>query len=102
MTAFIVGRMQIHNRDWMEAYFSKVPALIEAHGGMFLAKGGEPQCLEGDEVAPDAAFILKFPSREAALGFWNSDTFAPLVKLRQTGSSLQAQLYSGLPEAAGA
>lgn len=96
MTAFIVGRMQIHNRDWMEEYFSKVPAIIEAHGGTFLAKGGEPQCLEGDETVPDAAFILKFPSREAAASFWNSDEFAPLIQLRQTGSALQAQLYSGL------
>jgi uncharacterized protein (DUF1330 family) len=96
MTAYVVDRMQIHHRDWMEEYFSKVPALIERHGGVFLVKGGEPLCLEGDEVAPDAAFIIKFFTREAALGFWNSVEFAPLIKLRQTGSLLQAQLYSGL------
>ncbi|MDA4847419.1 DUF1330 domain-containing protein [Hoeflea poritis] len=96
MTAYIVGRMTIHKRDWMDEYFSKVPAVIEAHGGTFLVKGGAPQTLEGDEIAPDAAFMLKFPSREAALGFWNSDRFAPLVRLRQAGSTLQAQLYLGL------
>lgn len=96
MPAFIVGRMTIHNRGWMEEYFSKVPAVIAAHGGEFVVKGGEPQLLEGDEAEPDAAFVLKFPSREAALGFWQSDAFAPFVKLRQTGSTLQAQLYTGL------
>jgi len=96
MTAYVVGRMQIQSRDWMEEYFSKVPALIEAHGGVFLVKGGEPECLEGDEAIPDAAFIIKFATRDAAQGFWNSEEFAPLIKLRQTGSLLQAQLYSGL------
>lgn len=95
MTAFIVGRMQIHNRDWTEEYFSKVPAIIESYGGTFLVKGGDPQVLEGGEDTPDAAFILNFPNREAALKFWNSEEFAPLVKLRQTGSTLNAQLYSG-------
>ncbi|QDG78281.1 DUF1330 domain-containing protein [Labrenzia sp. PHM005] len=98
MTAFIVGRMAIHNRDWMEEYFAKVPALIEANGGEFLVKGGEPEVLEGDETTPDAAFVIRFPSRDAALAFWNSDEFAPLVKLRQTGSTLQAHLYAGLEE----
>lgn len=96
MTAFIVGRMAIHTRDWMDEYFSKVPAIIEAHGGEFLVKGGDPQSLEGNETIPDAAFILRFPSQEAALKFWHSDEFAPLIRLRQTGSTLQAQLYCGL------
>ena len=96
MPAFIVGRMQIHNRDWMAEYFSQVPAIIEAYGGAFIVKGGDPVLLEGEETAPDAAFILKFPSREAALNFWNSDAFAPLVTLRQTGATLEAQLYAGL------
>ena len=88
--------MKIHNRDWMEEYFAKVPDLIEAHGGVFLVKGGEPERLEGDDAVPDAAFVIRFPTRDAALGFWNSEEFAPLVKLRQTGSELQAQLYAGL------
>jgi len=96
MTAYVVGRMNIQTRDWMEEYFAKVPALIEEHGGEFLVKGGEPQSLEGDDAPPDAAFVITFPSSEAALGFWNSKEFAPLVELRQTGSTLEAQLYSGL------
>ncbi|MBG6158403.1 uncharacterized protein (DUF1330 family) [Labrenzia sp. EL_159] len=69
MTASIVGRMAIHNRDWMDEYFTKVPSLIEAQGGEFLVRGGEPQVLEGDEDAPNAAFVIRFPSRDAALAF---------------------------------
>ena len=96
MTAIIIGRMKIHNRDWMESYFAEVPALIERFGGRFVVRGGEPTVLEGSEPLPDAVFILEFEDREAASAFWDSPEFAPLVKLRQSGSSLEAMLADGL------
>lgn len=96
MKAYIVGRMKIHSRDWMEEYFSKVPALVEAHSGRFLVRGGDPERLEGNEKLPDAAFILEFPSREHAMKFWTSDDFKPLIRLRQTGSSLEAMVVDAL------
>jgi uncharacterized protein (DUF1330 family) len=88
--------MEIHNRDWMDEYFSQVPALIEAHGGKFTVRGGSATKLEGPEGLPDAVFVLEFPDREHALSFWNSEKFAPLIKLRQTGSTLNAMLVDCL------
>ena len=96
MSAYIIGRMKIHTHDWMEEYFAKVPALVQTHGGKFLVRGGNPETLEGREGLPDAAFILEFESRKHALAFWRSDDFAPLVRLRQTGSSLEAMLVDGI------
>lgn len=96
MKAYIIGRMKIHSRDWTEEYFSKVPDLIKAHAGRFVVRGGDPERLEGEESLPDAAFILEFPSRKHALDFWNSDEFKPLIKLRQTGSSLEAMMVDAL------
>ncbi|MGO1120361.1 DUF1330 domain-containing protein [Rhodovibrionaceae bacterium A322] len=98
MVAYVIGRMTIHTRDWMDAYFAEVPDLIEKHGGRFLVRGGDPQRLEGQEVLPDATFVIRFDSKEAALGFWNSEEFAPLVALRQTGSHLEAMLVEGVPQ----
>lgn len=92
MSVFVMGRMEVHNRDWMDEYFSKVPAIIEAHAGKFVVRGGSPRKLEGTEALPDAVFVLEFPDREHALSFWNSDEFAPLIKLRQSGSTLNAML----------
>jgi uncharacterized protein (DUF1330 family) len=96
MAAFIMGRMKIHNRDWTEEYFAKVPALIEQHGGRFVVRGGEPMTLEGAEPLPDAVFVLAFPDRDSARGFWQSAEFAPLIELRQSGSSLEAMLIDCL------
>ena len=90
MSVFVIGRMQIHSRDWMDEYFSKVPSLIESHAGRFLVRGGNPAKLEGEGVLPDAAFVLEFPDREHVLSFWNSEEFQPLITLRQSGSTLNA------------
>lgn len=97
MTAIIIGRMQVHSRDWMADYFEKIPLVVEAHSGRFLVRGGDPEKLEGDERLPDAAFILEFPDREHAKKFWDSDEFQKLAVLRRSGSTLDAFLVDKLP-----
>ncbi len=96
MKAYIIGRMKIKNQDWMQEYFAKVPQLIGDHGGTFLVRGGNPDRLEGTEGLPDATFVIEFPSRDQARNFWNSDEFQPLIKLRQSGSSLEAMIVDGV------
>lgn len=96
MSAFVVGQMEIHNRDWMDEYFSQVPSLIEQHAGTFIVRGGDPVKLEGENQLPDAVFVIEFPDREHALAFWNSEEFKPLTLLRQSGSSLNAILVDRL------
>jgi uncharacterized protein (DUF1330 family) len=96
MTAFIIGQMQIHNRDWMGEYFSKIPAVVDQHSGKFLVRGGNPESMEGDDALPDAAFIIEFPDRSFAKGFWRSKEFQELAVLRRTGSTLNAVLVDKL------
>jgi len=95
MSAFVIGQMEIHNRDWMDEYFSKVPSLIEKHSGKFVVRGGDPAWLEGDERLPDAAFVIEFPDRQHAIDFWRSEAFRPLILLRQSGSALNAIVVDG-------
>lgn len=97
MKAFIIGRMQIHNRDWMGEYFAKIPRVVEEHRGQFLVRGGDPETMEGSEPLPDAAFVISFPDRAHARSFWNSDAFQTLAVLRQSGSTLNAILVDQLP-----
>mgnify|MGYP006393668445 CR=1 FL=1 len=96
MTAFIVGRMTIHSRDWMDEYFSTIPDLVARHGGAFRVRGGDPVALEGDGPLPDAAFIIEFPDRAHARSFWESDAFQALAVLRRSGSTLDAILVDGV------
>ncbi|PUB17538.1 DUF1330 domain-containing protein [Yoonia sediminilitoris] len=96
MTAFVIGQMQIHSRDWMEEYFAKIPTVVSDHKGKFLVRGGDPSLLEGEDPLPDAAFVIQFPDREHAQQFWNSDDFQTLAVLRRSGSRLNAILVDKL------
>ena len=88
MAAFIIGQMQIHSRDWMDEYFSKIPGVVEQYSGQFLVRGGNPETMEGENPLPDAAFIIEFPDRSCANSFWNSKEFQKLAILRRSGSTL--------------
>lgn len=96
MVAFIIGQMQIHSRGWMDDYFSKIPAVVARHNGHFLVRGGNPEAMEGENVLPDAAFIIEFPDRIFARDFWASKEFQELAVLRRTGSTLNAILVDKL------
>lgn len=96
MTAFVIGQMQIHTRDWMEEYYSKIPEVVALHRGQFLVRGGDPESLEGDNTLPDATFIIEFPNRDFAKDFWKSKEFQSLAVLRRTGSTLNAILVDKL------
>lgn len=92
MTAYIIGQMEIHSRDWMEDYFAKIPDVVSRHKGAFKVRGGQPERLEGTGKLPDAAFVIEFPDRVHATSFWNSDEFQFLAGLRRSGSTLNAIL----------
>ncbi len=93
---YIVGLLEIQDRAWMEEYGPPTNALIEKHGGRFLAADRTADVLEGDEGAPSLMVILEFPSAEAASA-WDSDPdYEPLIKLRQTGSTADLLLAKGV------
>lgn len=99
MTAYIIGQMQIHSRDWMADYFAQIPQVVAQHQGAFVVRGGEPEHLEGAAPQPDAAFIIAFPDRAHARKFWASAAFQALAVLRRSGSTLNAILVDRLPNA---
>ncbi|WGT48634.1 DUF1330 domain-containing protein [Thioclava nitratireducens] len=92
----MIGQLQIHSRDWMNEYFSKIPDVVEQHRGQFLVRGGNPESMEGENALPDGAFIIEFPDRRCAEGFWNSQKFQELATLYRSGSTLNAILVDKL------
>lgn len=51
--------------------------------------------LEGDGDLPDAIVVLEFPSMEQAQAWYNDPEYAPMIKLRQSGSDLDFVLVDG-------
>lgn len=73
MTAYIIGQMEIHSRDWMEEYFAKIPDVVRRHKGAFKVRGGQPERLKRTGKMPDAAFVIEFPgTRSFCLPFYRA------------------------------
>ena len=96
MVAYVVGYVTVTDPSWMEEYGPKVEAQIQAHGGKYLARATEIDHLEGDIAVPSAAVVLEFPDADSARAWYNSDEYAPLIKLRQSGSNGDLKLFDGL------
>ena len=65
MTAYVIKLVTItEDATWIEEYASKVKAMVESHGGRYLARCPEVEPLEGDMRPPTIAVLLEraYPS----------------------------------------
>jgi uncharacterized protein (DUF1330 family) len=82
MAAYLYGNIEITDPVLYEQYRARVPAVIAAHGGRYLVRGGTVTALEGDTPA-HRQVILEFPDMARLLAFYRSADYAPLIALRQ-------------------
>jgi uncharacterized protein (DUF1330 family) len=85
MAAYIHADVEITDPVLYEEYRRDVPALIAAHGGRYLVRGGATQLLEGDPT-PHRQVILEFPDMAHLKAFYFSPDYQRLAALRQRAS----------------
>jgi len=92
---YIIGEMNITDPAWISDYVQSVTPMIEARGGRYLARTPRVERLEGDRPPPQIQLLLEFPSREAALEFYESDDYRPYRESRIAGSRSEMWLVAG-------
>ena len=95
MPAYVIAEIEVKDRERYEEYRERVPATIAAHGGKYLARGGEVDNLEGDRL-PKRTVILEFESMDRARQWWGSDEYCLLKELRRSASVGNIMLVEGL------
>jgi uncharacterized protein (DUF1330 family) len=96
MAAYAIGRLAMRNPAWVQEYGPKTAALVQKYGGKYLVRGGAMEQLEGAGPLPSVVVVLEFPSIDQARAWYNDPDYAPLIRLRQTGSDLDFILVEGL------
>ncbi len=96
MPAYVIGRVEVRDPSWLEEYGPKVQALVQKHGGRYLVRGGEMEVVEGTLPPSSVMVVLEFPSMEQARSWYHDPEYAPLIKLRQSGSDTDLILVEGL------
>lgn len=83
MTAYMIIACKIHEREkFISGYGQAVPKLVDKFGGEYLIVAPGAELLEGKLEGYSSVAISKWPSKAAALKFWNSDEYAEAKKLR--------------------
>jgi uncharacterized protein (DUF1330 family) len=84
------------DRDrFLRDYQTAVAPLIRRFGGEYILVGRDLLPLETDFPGGGGAVVSKWPSRAAALSFWNSPEYAEVKKLRAGTGQFQVVLVDG-------
>ena len=95
MPAYVIADIEILDPKAFEEYRLKIPALIEKHGGRYLARGGVMEVLEGS-WAPQRTVLLEFPDMAALKRFWNAPEYKPLQAIRQASTRSRIIAVEGI------
>jgi len=78
-----------------EQYKENVAPNIVDAGGSYLVRGGDAHLLEG-ALPASRTVILEFPSREAALAWYEGDAYRDIKKLRDGAARASIYIVDGL------
>ncbi len=95
-TVYFVGDVDIHNLENYKIYMEQVKPLVEKFGGEYLTRGGPMEAIETNLWNPTRMVLLKFPNKQSALNWMNSEEYKPVKKLRQENSSGTFVLLEGI------
>jgi uncharacterized protein (DUF1330 family) len=94
MVAYLVGELEVHDPNGYQHYASRSRAVVERHGGRYIARGGATLQLEGNP--PEKRIVLvEFPSVGAAETFYASPEYQELVPIRQAAAKGRLYVVDG-------
>lgn len=100
--AFAIGAHKMRDAKAFKPYAAQVPGVIAPYGCRYIARGGGVTPLAG-AFTPDRMVLMEFPDADAAVAFYFSDAYAPLLKIRHAATEPRFVLVArsgALPESA--
>ena len=85
MSGFAIFNIEVKKHEEYKEYVEKVKPITEKFGGEYVVRGGETKVLEGTWTYPRTV-VIKFPSYEKALEWYNSDEYKPIKQIRVENS----------------
>ena len=94
MSVYAIYDIEITDHQTYARYKPGVARSAARHGGEILVATQEAESLEGS-WKPTWLVVLRFPTRDALLGWLDSDDYRPLRELREAASVSKGVLAPG-------
>lgn len=95
MAAYMLVDNRVHDQEDFNEYIEKIPQVVAAHGGRFLARGGAIQVIEGD-YTPERIVVIEFGSLEQANAFASSPEYLELSVIRNRSTKTSTIIVDGV------
>ena len=92
---YAIFNIEVTNPEDYKEYVEKVKPVAEKFGGDYIIRGGTNQIIEGTWQY-SRTVVIKFPSYEKALEWYNSDLYKPVKELRQKNSEGNIIIIKGV------
>jgi uncharacterized protein (DUF1330 family) len=92
---YFIGEIEVKDQSWVPDYVSNVTGLVERRGGRYLARTPKIEKIEGERKPLPMCVILEWPSKEAAVSFYESEEYRPYRQNRIAGAKCEFLLVAG-------
>ena len=94
MSGYVIANIDVKNSEAYKEYIDKVKPIVEKFGGEYLVRNGEYKVIDGEWKYPRTV-IIKFPTYEKALEWYNSEEYQPVKPIRLANSVANGIIIQG-------
>jgi uncharacterized protein (DUF1330 family) len=95
MKYYLVAEIEITDQSWVADYIKNVTGMVERRGGRYLARTPKVERIEGERKPAGIFVIVEWPSRDAAVAFYESEEYRPYRQNRIAGARNEFFLVAG-------
>jgi uncharacterized protein (DUF1330 family) len=92
---YVIVELEVHDAALYEQYRPHVPAIVARHGGVYLARGGRTESIEGD-WNPGRLVLFRFPDAASVHAFFDDPEYRALKAIRHRAADGRIVLVEGL------
>lgn len=93
MSAFLIFNVTVKDRTKWAEYLPQAGATIGEFGGELLIRGTFEKMMPSDGPEHELGGVIRFPSVEAIDKWYTSDTYSPLIPLRDEAAEVTQAIY---------
>ncbi len=95
MSGYVIANIDVKNPEAYKDYVGKVVPTVQKFGGEYLVRAGEYKVIDGEWKYPRTV-VIKFPTYEKALEWYDSEEYKPVKPIRLANSVANGIIIKGV------